>query len=81
LQALERVPEKIFVGHIDDQITQSLIEDYKISEIQAIDLYFQSNTYRQLIDKNTALYRKEWTEIYEMLQRELNSKLTKIEDS
>ena len=59
---------------IDDSITQSLVVDLELNEQQAIDIYFQSNTYKQLIDKTTKLHEKTWTEIYQLLLTELNQK-------
>jgi hypothetical protein len=74
LQALEPTRKKKFVGNIDDAITQSLVMDYDLSEEKAIDLYYESQTYKMLIDESTTLYQKPWTEIYEMLLQELNLK-------
>ncbi|MDR2810339.1 MAG: DUF3990 domain-containing protein [Tannerellaceae bacterium] len=74
LQALERTRKKKFAGNIDDAITQSLATDYNLSEEKAIDVYFESQTYRMLIDESSALYRKPWTEIYELLLQELKLK-------
>lgn len=71
LQMLDKIPKNRFVNDIDDALTQSLVTDFDISEQQAIDLYFQSETYGKLIDESTALYLKPWQEIYEMLKREL----------
>ncbi|HRO76792.1 MAG TPA: DUF3990 domain-containing protein [Crocinitomicaceae bacterium] len=62
---------------IDETITQSLIVDFELSEQQAIDLYFQSETYKQLIDETTKLHEKQWTEIYQLLLDELNLKSNK----
>jgi len=59
---------------IDESILQSLIVDYNFTEEQAIDLYFQSKTYSNLIDEATKLYEMEWTEIYKLLCSELNLK-------
>ncbi|MDR0368218.1 MAG: DUF3990 domain-containing protein [Bacteroidales bacterium] len=74
LQALERVRKKKFTGNIDDDITQSLASDYSLSEEQAIDAYFESQTYKTLIDESTGLYQKPWTEVYQLLLRELKLK-------
>jgi hypothetical protein len=41
---------------------------------KAIDVYFESKTYRLLIDENTELCNKSWEEIYETLKKELNKK-------
>jgi hypothetical protein len=57
---------------IDDAIIQSLVSDYSMSEEKAIDVYFQSNTYRKLIDENSTLCTKDWTEIYQLLKTEIN---------
>ena len=68
---LENVTLPKFVNDIDDAITQSLVNEFEISEQQAIDIYFQSKTYGRLIDENTELYKKTWQEIYEFLKTEL----------
>lgn len=62
---------------IDETITQSLVVDFELSEQQAIDLYFQSETYKQLIDETTKLHEKPWTDIYQLLLAELNLKQNK----
>lgn len=62
---------------IDENITQSLIVDFKLNEEQSIDLYFQSETYKQLINETTKLHEKNWTEIYQLLLDELNLNLKK----
>ena len=74
LQLLEKVKKHKFVNDIDDAITQSLVTDFSITELQAIDIYFQSKTYSKLIDENTELYKKTWIEIYEFLKTELKHK-------
>jgi hypothetical protein len=71
LQALERIYKKTFTGNIDNAITQSLVSDYNLSEKQALDAYFESNTYKTLIDESTGLYQKPWAEVYQLLLREL----------
>ena len=62
---------------IDEAILQSLVVDFELNEQQAIDFYFQSNTYNVLIDETTKLYEKPWTEIYRLLLAELNLKPNK----
>jgi len=71
LQMLEKVKKNNFVNDIDDAITQSLVTEFSMTELQAIDIYFQSKTYGKLIDENTGLYEKKWHEIYELLKIEL----------
>jgi hypothetical protein len=74
LQALELIRKKKFTGIINDDITQSLVSDYNLSEKQAIDAYFESQTYRMLIDESSGLYQKTWTEVYQLLLNELKLK-------
>ena len=74
LQMLEKVKRNKFVNDIDDAITQSLVTEFYMSELQAIDIYFQSKTYGKLIDENTKFYKKTWQEIYELLKTELKHK-------
>lgn len=62
---------------IDEAVMQSLFVDFNLTEQQAIDFYFKSKTYKQLIDETTKLYEKNWTEIYELLLIELNLKRNK----
>jgi hypothetical protein len=56
---------------IDDAIIQSLIEDFQMSDYQAIDVYFNSKIYSLLIDESTGYYEKSWQEIYNILKKEL----------
>jgi hypothetical protein len=72
LQALERIHKKKYVGDIDDAILQSLITDYIMTEEKAVDAYFESQTYKKLIDDSLGLYQKPWREIYNLLLQELN---------
>jgi len=62
---------------IDEAIAQSLVVDFEINEQQAIDIYFSSETYKQLINEATQLYKKSWIEIYELLLSELKLKPNK----
>jgi hypothetical protein len=73
LQMIKKPFSKVDLNEmtIDDAITQSLIVDFKMSDQQSIDAYFNSKTYSQLIEPNTGLYQKQWEEIYEMLKNEL----------
>jgi len=41
-----------------------------MSEEDAQNFYYESDTYRQLSDEDTRLYMKPWEEIYEMLKKE-----------
>jgi len=71
LQTIEPVIYDLFTAFIDDTVIQNLIADFEFSEEKAIDLYFNSNTYRKLIDENTGLHKKTWNEIYQIIIKEL----------
>ncbi|MDR0288376.1 MAG: DUF3990 domain-containing protein [Clostridiales bacterium] len=79
LQMLEWVNRKsdLAMLNIDDAVTQALVKDYGISEEKAIDLYFSSDIYQQLIDETTGLYQKSWEDVYKLLKQEstLNKRL------
>ena len=59
------------IHHIGSNILQTLMIDCGISEMEAMDKYYTSNTYSQLADETTEFYKKDWTEIYECLKQEL----------
>jgi hypothetical protein len=73
LQALElqkgKIDSKIF--HTDNDVLQALMTDFGWSEIEATDKYYKSNTYTKFADETTEFYKKDWTEIYELLLHEL----------
>jgi hypothetical protein len=73
LQALSpfkyRIDSAMF--HVDDEIVQTLMSDYGMTELEATDMYCTSNTYAQLSDESTGWYLKPWQEIYETLKTEL----------
>ncbi len=50
--------------------------DLNIDEVKATEAFYASKTFTQLATFSTELYKKDWQEIYEMLQKELihNSK-------
>ena len=75
LQALSQPKGKIDIAIYDigDKVVQSLMIDYKLNELEAVDRYYTSNTYTQLSDESTEFYKKTWKEIYEALKAELNS--------
>jgi hypothetical protein len=58
---------------IAEAIIQSLILDRNTDETEATNLFFSSDTFASLSDKETKLYLKPWQEIYEMLKKELHN--------
>jgi hypothetical protein len=71
LQALERICKKKYTGDIDDAILQSLVADYGMTEETAVDAYFESQTYKKLVDHSIDLPQKSWREVCDLLLQEL----------
>jgi len=73
LQALSLSKSRIdsAMYHIDSEVILALMRDYEMNELEAADIYYTSKTYLALTDETTEFYKKEWTEIYEMLKIEL----------
>jgi hypothetical protein len=74
LQVLSLAKGKIdsVIYHIDSDILQALISDYGMSELDATDKYYTSQTYCQLTDETTDFYKESWQKIYKILKQELN---------
>jgi len=58
------------IEDIGQFIITELMNDYKLAELKAEDLYFTSDTYARLCDESTGLCEKTSRELYEMLKRE-----------
>ncbi|MDR1678631.1 MAG: DUF3990 domain-containing protein [Prevotellaceae bacterium] len=73
LQALSQPKGKIDIAIYDigNNVVQSLMTDYDLNELEATDHYYTSNTYTQLADESSNLYKKSWQEIYAMLTKEM----------
>jgi hypothetical protein len=75
LQALSPPKEQrlisIAIFDIGDEVMQSLMSDYGVTETEAADIYYNSQTYAGVADEATGMYKKTWSEIYAMLQVEL----------
>ena len=56
---------------ISEPVIENLIIDLNIDEKQAADIFYTSKIFALLSDKTTELYKKQWTEIYDMLKMEL----------
>ena len=57
---------------IAEYVVMQLVEDKRITEEDAVNIFYNSETLIQLTDESTELYKKDWTEIYELLKQELN---------
>ena len=73
LQALSQPKGKIDIAIYDigENVVQSLMTGYNMNELEATDKYYTSNTYTKLANETTEYYKKDWTEIYELLKQEL----------
>jgi hypothetical protein len=73
LYAIELVDDSDFRSAADD-ITGAILEttttESEMAESATIKKFYASNTYKQLSDANTLLWKKSWQEIYEMLKKE-----------
>ena len=76
LQMIEPIDKKYYINvkHISRPIIENLITEQNIDKHDATDMFYNSMTFSQLSDKTTELYKKNWTEIYDMLKTELKSK-------
>ena len=73
------------IGFLTELNIQDIIayiaEDTKVEYDEAIDLFYRSETFSKLTDKETGLYRESAAYIYELFKAELaNGKLTQIDD-
>ena len=59
------------ISEISEPLLEQLVLDFSINEEKAADLFYSSETFGKLADEITKLYKKNWTEIYEMLKTEL----------
>ncbi|MDR2424041.1 MAG: DUF3990 domain-containing protein [Prevotellaceae bacterium] len=59
------------ISHIGEPLLEQLMLDNRIDETQATELFYTSKTFTQLADESSELYKRSWTEIYEMLKKEI----------
>jgi len=73
LDTIERINLKAYfkIEDIGASVTAFLEMNDKISEQKALDLYYESETYKKVSDETTELYNKSWQEIYDMLKKEI----------
>jgi hypothetical protein len=73
LQMIEPLADKYYINvkHISKPILKSLITEQNIDRDDAFDLFYNSDTFTKLSDKDTELYKQSWQEIYELLRKEL----------
>jgi len=75
LRMLKKTNHKpiIKIEDIGESIVEKLVIDFGFDEETAADKFFSSDTFSELADTSTELYKKTWQEIYELLKEELKS--------
>lgn len=80
LQMLETIenPKDIEyeVAEIGEPLLEQFVLEFDINEEIAADKFYSSNTFAELADENTKLYKKSWQEVYEIFKTELKNKKT-----
>ena len=76
LQMIEPIDKKYYINvkHISRPIIEILITEQGVDKYEAAEMLYNSKTFSNLSDKTTELYKKQWTEVYEMLKIEQNLK-------
>jgi len=74
LQMIKAIDKKYYINvkHISRPIIEKLIAEQNIDKYYAADMLYNSKIFSDLSDKTTELYKKQWTEIYDILKKELN---------
>ncbi|MDR3094202.1 MAG: DUF3990 domain-containing protein [Bacteroidales bacterium] len=62
------------ISKIGEHVLEQLMLDNNINELQATDLFYNSETFGKLAEESTKLYEKSWQEIYERLKKELETR-------
>lgn len=62
------------VQMITNQLVSFLMEDYKLSLLDAMDKVYKSQTFENLQDKGTGLYLRSAAYTYEYLKKELDQR-------
>ena len=60
------------ITDITEPLIETLMLDKNIDEVRATDIFYGADTFKQLSDETTGLYKKSWQEIYEILKKELS---------
>jgi len=70
LQTLKYVDRDltIHIEQISVSILNALVKDKKTDVNSASELFYSSNIFRDIADKNTGLYKRDWKDIYKMFQ-------------
>ena len=62
----------VFIEQTSENILNSMIQEKNIEADLASDIFFTSKTFGNITDKKQEYNKKDWKEIYKMLQKELD---------
>ena len=73
LQTLKYVDRDLtkYIELISENVLNSLVKDKKIDVNRASELFYSSKMFRDIADKETGLYKRDWEEIYKIFSNEL----------
>lgn len=76
LQMVEPMDKEYYVDvkHISRPIIEALVTEQNFDKYGAADALYNSGTFTKLSNRASDLYKKTWTEIYDMLKAELSLK-------
>jgi hypothetical protein len=72
LQTIDRIDDTptFDVVMISAPIIEQIMFDFTLDELEAADMFYNSEAYSRLSDENTKLYTKDWQAIYELFKKE-----------
>jgi len=73
LQTLKYVDRDLtkYIELISENVLNSLVKDKKIDVNRASELFYSSKMFRDIADKETGLYKRDWEEIYRIFLGEI----------
>lgn len=66
----KKVQTSFLIGHIIDEMTKYLIEDFNLDIASALNVVYNSHVYDLLINNELELYSQSPAYIYELLKKE-----------
>jgi len=71
LQTLKYVDRDLtkYIELISENVLNALVKDKKIDVNRASELFYSSKMFKDIADKDTGLYRRDWEEIYKIFLR------------
>jgi hypothetical protein len=73
LQTLKYVDRDLikYIELISENVLNSLVKDKKIDVNRASELFYSSKMFKDIADKDTGLYKRDWEEIYKIFLGEV----------